>query len=98
MDVYSHHHTCGHPVNATEGGLSAQEKLGAVKALEEIHAAGVLHGDIKAENILVQRHPNATMPSKVRLIDFAFAKFNNEEADVFFVFFNRVIYPLLSYD
>lgn len=44
-----------------------------VMALAHIHARGVVHGDVKAENILLQR-PLADGPAHVFLCDFGFAR------------------------
>jgi hypothetical protein len=68
----------GVPLSEVEG-VFEEEKALALKALDAVHAAGVLHRDIKAENILVERGV-ATMPGKVKLVDFAFAKMDDSDA------------------
>jgi serine/threonine protein kinase len=64
--------------------LFEEEKAQALNALDAIHSAGVLHTDIKEDNILVERGSGGgggggvadliVTPGKVRLVDFAFAK------------------------
>ena len=51
--------------------LSDEERNGAVKALSSLHDHGVLHGDIRRENILVQYEHDKV---NVKLIDLAFSR------------------------
>ena len=50
--------------------LSEEDKASIVTALEEIHNIGILHGDIRAQNILLDR--SETM--RAYFIDFAFLR------------------------
>ena len=53
-------------------GLISQEAVqDALAALSAVHAAGILHGDIRPENVMLLR--NDARPC-VRLIDFGFAQ------------------------
>lgn len=40
------------------------------KALAYLHAAGVVHLDIKGENVLIKRGTSQSSPAQVKLIDF----------------------------
>jgi hypothetical protein len=66
----------GVPVCKVEAGLFSEEKEQAIKALDAVHAAGVLLRDIEAENVLVDRGDDdgLTKPGKVRIVGFGFAK------------------------
>jgi serine/threonine protein kinase len=55
--------------------LTAGQKQMLLHGLDEIHKAGLLHNDIKVDNILVDEHGVA------RLIDFGFASLSSEPAD-----------------
>lgn len=59
----------GSPIEVEE--LSDQERNDIVKALSDIHNHGVLHKDIRPENILIERHRDGF---KVMFIDFAFSE------------------------
>jgi hypothetical protein len=59
------------------------EKAQAVAALKAVHAAGVLHGDIKPENIMVQRSGEEGKPGKVRLLDFGCANLDDSDPESF---------------
>lgn len=59
----------GSPIEVEE--LSDQERNEIVKALSDIHDHGILHKDIRPENILIQRHRDGF---KAMFIDFAFSK------------------------
>lgn len=67
----------GSPIEVEE--LSDQERNEIVKALSDIHDHGVLHKDIRPENILIERHRDGF---RVMFIDFAFSKgvSNKEES------------------
>lgn len=59
----------GSPIEVEE--LSDQECNEIVKALSDIHDHGVLHKDLRPENILIERHRDGF---RVMFIDFAFSK------------------------
>ena len=59
----------GSPVKLDD--LSDEERNGAVKALASLHDHGVLHGDIRPDNVLVQYEHNKI---NVKLIDLAFSR------------------------
>ena len=49
------------------GGVGARH--GAIRALENMHAKGLVHGDVKLDNIMLD-----TGTGQVKLIDFGFTK------------------------
>lgn len=55
--------------------VTQELKTAALKALDAVHACGVLHGDIEARNIMVVwgKQP------PVRILDFGFSRVNTEE-------------------
>jgi serine/threonine protein kinase len=73
----------GEPFTATDGSspLSVRRALDVLAqvadALDHIHKRGVIHGDIKAENLMLVEEPAANgsrRRRKVRLLDFGLAK------------------------
>jgi serine/threonine protein kinase len=54
--------------------LTSKAENAIFKAFEAIHSLGVLHGDIRAENILVAEGGNAAW-----IVDFEFAEIINED-------------------
>ena len=59
----------GSPIIVEE--LSEQERNEVVTALSGIHDRGILHNDIRSENILIQRHSDGF---KVMFIDFTLSR------------------------
>ena len=53
----------------------------ATSALAAIHALGVLHGDMRADNILVAPPTAASGPPSVQFVDFGYACYNSSLAD-----------------
>ena len=45
--------------------------VGILTALRQVHATGLIHRDVKLENILLM-HPEASSPDQIRLADFEF--------------------------
>jgi hypothetical protein len=70
----------GVPVSAL-GALFEDEKQQAIQALEAVHAAGVAHGDIRPENIVIERVVES-QPGTVKWIDFAVAATPDSGPDV----------------
>jgi len=70
----------GVPICDVEDGLFPEEEASALDALKELHMLGVLHGDIRADNILVKRE-DPSKPGKVCLIDFAFSSPSSSAED-----------------
>jgi eukaryotic-like serine/threonine-protein kinase len=64
-----------------EGRLSPEEALDVLEpvcaALAAAHAAGIIHRDVKASNILV----SGTEPRSIKLLDFGIAKLSRPDAD-----------------
>jgi serine/threonine protein kinase len=55
--------------------LSQEAKNSAIAALSAVHAAGVLHNDIRPENLVRACVEFGSMNKKLMLIDFACSKF-----------------------
>ena len=55
-------------LNATDGQQRSQILLRVKEALKQLHAAGFVHGDVRASNVLYKVEPDNTV--KVMLIDF----------------------------
>ncbi|HTO89689.1 MAG TPA: protein kinase, partial [Candidatus Sulfotelmatobacter sp.] len=49
--------------------------------LEAIHAAGILHGDLKPSNVLVVPSPAGGRPRDVRIVDFGLAALRGRDAE-----------------
>ncbi|CAI2165133.1 5339_t:CDS:2 [Funneliformis geosporum] len=58
---------------ATIGDITRKEKELAIKGLQELHSKGVMHGDVRLENIMVKRR-NKGSTSCVWWIDFGWSK------------------------
>jgi len=60
---------------ATRGMLEEQRArglfVGILTGLRQVHGAGLIHRDVKLENVLMM-HPEASAPDQVRLADFEF--------------------------
>ena len=50
--------------------MTDEVKQQAIDSLRSLHCCGVLHGDVRLDNILVQYHQDEV---KVKLIDFGFS-------------------------
>jgi hypothetical protein len=70
--------------------VTEREKTLAIEGLQAIHARGVLHGDVKLENIMVNRSESISK-SRVQWIDFAWSKMGRNSKD-----FNRELIELKS--
>ncbi|RIA94011.1 hypothetical protein C1645_761095 [Glomus cerebriforme] len=70
--------------------ITEREKQFAIEGLQAIHARGVMHGDVRMENIMVDRS-ESICKSRVRWIDFAWSKMGRDSKD-----FNRELIELRS--
>jgi hypothetical protein len=70
--------------------ITEREKQLAIEGLQAIHARGVMHGDVRMENIMVDRS-ESICKSRVRWIDFAWSKTGRDSKD-----FNRELIELRS--
>ena len=70
--------------------ITEREKQLAIEGLQAIHARGVMHGDVRIENIMVDRS-KSIRKSRVRWIDFAWSKTGRDSKD-----FNRELIELRS--
>lgn len=70
--------------------VTEREKKLAIEGLQAIHARGVLHGDVRLENIMVNRSESISK-SRVQWIDFAWSKIGRNFKD-----FNRELIELKS--
>jgi serine/threonine protein kinase len=59
----------GSPIDTNN--LSDLERGEIITALSRIHSEGVIHNDIRPENILIERHPKSFT---IKIIDFALSK------------------------
>jgi serine/threonine protein kinase len=66
---------------ANNRSITEKEKQLAINGLLAIHAKGVKHGDIRLENIMMERN-KLTGHSCVRWIDFAWSKMINNSEDL----------------
>jgi hypothetical protein len=68
----------GSPIDTNN--LSDSERWEIMIALSRIHSEGVIHNDIRPENILIERHPKSFT---IKIIDFALSKksMNKNEAE-----------------
>jgi serine/threonine protein kinase len=58
--------------------VTSKEKELALEGLQAIHTRGVMHGDVRLENIMLSRNP-LTGESYVQWIDFAWSKIQSVE-------------------
>ncbi|RHZ82531.1 hypothetical protein Glove_109g80 [Diversispora epigaea] len=61
--------------------VTKEEKLLAILGLQEIHARGVMHGDVRLENIMVKRD-NLADKTLVLWIDFGWSRMGCNEKDL----------------
>lgn len=69
------------PVEETD--LENQWMLGIAEGLQFLHAQGVLHGDVRCQNILIDRSQQA------KLCDFAGSKIEDKDAWIHYHIRNR---------
>ncbi|GBB95794.1 hypothetical protein RclHR1_26110001 [Rhizophagus clarus] len=68
--------------------VTEREKHLAIEGLQAIHARGVMHGDVRLENIMINRS-ESTSKSRVRWIDFGWSKMSRSSKN-----FNRELTEL----
>ncbi|RGB29594.1 hypothetical protein C1646_745266 [Rhizophagus diaphanus] len=78
------------PLMDIQYDVTEREKKLAIEGLQAIHARGVLHGDVRLENIMVNRSESISK-SRVQWIDFAWSKMGRNSKD-----FNRELIELKS--
>src|SRR5258705_5379213 len=63
-------------------GLIVDFGLQILAAISDAHEAGVIHGDIKTDNILIETRRNGTMRTKI--VDYGLARIAEETAEGIF--------------
>ena len=62
-------------------GMTPDCKQSAIAALQAVHEAGILHGDIRLENFIVQRRTTHHFGSQVFVLDFGFSAVSTDRSE-----------------